>query len=174
MSSRTTICVRCCCVLCTVVLTPRFTKVKRLFFHQTSFRVHRNVLTSRCQLSDVAEEHHVNDYVITYLCRWYPFGCSTRLDPCPSPSPSPSPRSSPTYYKTITPQSNTDLCLDLPGDSGQESQPWVFDNWQIRFGADVSECLDAKSMQDGIQSMLWSCEVEEVFLCEPVRVSPLV
>ena len=50
---------------------PRFTKVKRLFFHQASFRVHRNVLTSRCQLSDVTEEHHVNDYVIAYLCRWY-------------------------------------------------------------------------------------------------------
>ena len=47
----------------TVILTPRFTKVKRLFFHQASFRVHRNVQTSRCQLSDVAEEHHVNDYV---------------------------------------------------------------------------------------------------------------
>ena len=74
-------------------------------------------------------------------------------DPCPSPSPSPSPRS----YKTITPQSNMDLCLDLPGDSGQESQPWVFDNWQIRFGADVSKCLDAGSMQDGFQLMLWSC-----------------
>ena len=55
----------------TVILTPRFTKVKRLFFHQDSFRVHRNVLTSRCQLPDVAEEHHVNDYVMTYLCRWY-------------------------------------------------------------------------------------------------------
>ena len=55
----------------TAILTPRLTKVKRLFFHQASFRVHRNVLASRCQLFDVAEEHHVDDYVMAYVCRWY-------------------------------------------------------------------------------------------------------
>ena len=54
----------------TAILTPRLTKVKRLFFHQASFRVHRNVLASRCQLFGVAEEHHIDDYVMAYVCGW--------------------------------------------------------------------------------------------------------
>ena len=96
----------------TVILTPRFTKVKRLFFHQTSFRVHRNVLTSRCQLSDVAEEHHVTR--------------PSRL-------------------------SRTRTCaLICQGTAGRNRSLGCF-------GADVSKCLDAGSMQDGFQLMLWSC-----------------
>jgi len=88
----------------------------------------------------------------------------------PSPSP-PSPSPGPTWYKTITPGSNTGLCVDLPGDdywtigssvwlwecNGSESQRWVFDNYQIRFGADESKCLDAGEMWDGSDLQLWDC-----------------
>jgi alpha-galactosidase len=89
---------------------------------------------------------------------------------CSGPSPPPPPGPGPSWYKTITPSSNTNLCLDLPGDdasngnqlwlwecNGQESQRWVFDNWQIRFGADESKCIDAGDMSDGMQLFLWDC-----------------
>ena len=64
----------------TAILTPRLTKVKRLFFHQASFRVNRNVLACQCQLFDVAEEHHVGDYVMAYVSRLYRVAWSVRLD----------------------------------------------------------------------------------------------
>lgn len=76
----------------------------------------------------------------------------------------------PSYYKTITPSYNTDLCLDLPGEdttagtplwlwecNGMESQRWVMDNNQIRFGADESKCVDAGDMSAGNQLTLWDC-----------------
>ena len=47
------------------------TKVTRLFFHRTSFRVNRNVLACQYQLFDVAEEHHVGDYVMAHVSRLY-------------------------------------------------------------------------------------------------------
>lgn len=87
---------------------------------------------------------------------------------CAGPSPPPPGPSS--WYKTITPSSNTNLCLDLPGDdasngnllwlwdcNGQESQRWVFDNGQIRFGADESKCIDAGGMSNAEQLFLWDC-----------------
>lgn len=86
---------------------------------------------------------------------------------CGGPSPPPP---GPSWYKTITPSSNTNLCLDLPGDdpsngnslwlwecNGAESQRWVFDNYQIRFGADESKCIDAGDMSNGLQMFLWDC-----------------
>merc|ERR1712070_1067700 len=91
--------------------------------------------------------------------------------PAPGPTPTPpSPSPGPSWYKTITPASNTGLCLDLPGDdarngnnlwlwecNGGESQRWVFDNYQIRFGADESKCIDAGDMSNGVQLLLWDC-----------------
>jgi len=75
-----------------------------------------------------------------------------------------------TWYKTITPDENHMLCLDAPGGSafngnmlwlwecnGQDGQMWVFDNYQIRYGADESFCIDAREMADGEQMMLWEC-----------------
>lgn len=87
---------------------------------------------------------------------------------CQGPTPAPSPP--PSYYKTITPSSNTNQCLDVPGDSayngallwlwecdGGESQRFVFDNYQLRFGADESKCVDAGDMSNGMQLYLWDC-----------------
>jgi len=82
--------------------------------------------------------------------------------------------SSVTWYRTITPAWNTGLCLDLPSDSdrdsawngaplqlwecnGGESQRWVFDNGQLRFGADETKCIDAGDMSNGNQLFLWDC-----------------
>lgn len=74
------------------------------------------------------------------------------------------------WYKSITPASNPKLCLDVPGDNvyngaplwlwecdGGEAQIWVFDNWQIRFGADETKCIDAGDMSNGLQLYLWDC-----------------
>jgi len=74
------------------------------------------------------------------------------------------------WYKTITPSGNTGLCLDAPGGSawngnmlwlwecnGQDGQIWVFDDYQIRFGADENYCIDARDMSDGVRLMLWEC-----------------
>jgi len=93
---------------------------------------------------------------------------------CSSPSPGPPGPPPTSWYKTITPSSNTGLCLDLPGDdasnanqlwlwecNGQESQRWVFDNWQIRFGADESKCIDAGDMSDGMQLFIWDCNGQD-------------
>lgn len=90
--------------------------------------------------------------------------------PAPSP-PAPSPAPSPGYYyQTITPTSNTNLCLDVPGGdpsngnqlwlwecNGAESQRWRFDNWQIRYAPDESKCIDAGDMSEGKQAYLWDC-----------------
>lgn len=97
--------------------------------------------------------------------------CGATPAPTPSPPPTPGPSPGPsTWYKTITPSENTNLCLDLPGDdshdgatlwlwecNGGESQRWVFDNYQLRFGADESRCIDASDMASGTQLFLWSC-----------------
>merc|ERR1712050_104679 len=85
-----------------------------------------------------------------------------------TPSSNPSP--GPTSYKTITPSSNPGLCFDLPGGealagtklwlwecNGSQNQQWAFDNWQIRYGADQSMCVDAGDMKDGNQLFLWNC-----------------
>jgi hypothetical protein len=91
--------------------------------------------------------------------------------PSPAPSPAPSPTPDPGYYyQTITPSSNTNLCLDVPGGdasngnqlwlwecNGAESQRWLYDNWQIRYAPDESKCIDAGDMSDGTQMYLWEC-----------------
>jgi len=74
------------------------------------------------------------------------------------------------WYKTITPEENHMLCIDVPGGNayngnqlwlwecnGMDSQHWVFDNWQIRYGGDENFCIDAVDMSDGVQLMLWEC-----------------
>merc|ERR1719162_2248054 len=74
------------------------------------------------------------------------------------------------WYKTITPSQNTSLCLDLPGGDahngnmlwlwecqGVDSQIWVFNNYQVRYGANENFCIDAGEMEDGSQLMLWEC-----------------
>lgn len=74
------------------------------------------------------------------------------------------------WYKTLTPSDNNDLCIDVPGGyayngnslwlwscSGMASQIWVFDNWQVRYGADENYCLDAGDMGNGQQLFLWEC-----------------
>lgn len=78
------------------------------------------------------------------------------------------------WWKTITPQGSIDsahpLCIDLPGGNAydgnhlwlwdcnaQDSQIWVFDNYQIRYGANEDFCIDAGDMQDGTQLYLWHC-----------------
>lgn len=38
-----------------------------------------------------------------------------------------------------------------------DSQHWVFDNYQIRYGGDENFCIDAADMSDGTQLMLWEC-----------------
>jgi len=38
-----------------------------------------------------------------------------------------------------------------------DSQIWVFDNYQMRYGADENYCIDARDMSDGVQLMLWEC-----------------
>lgn len=95
----------------------------------------------------------------------------------PSPAPSPPAPSPPApapdpgyYYQTITPSSDTNLCLDVPGGDasngmqlwlwechGGESQRWRFDNWQIRYAPDESQCIDAGDMSEGAQMYLWEC-----------------
>lgn len=75
-----------------------------------------------------------------------------------------------TWYKTITPNENHMLCIDAPGGNafngnmlwlwecnGMDSQIWVFDNFQIRYGLDESFCIDAREMQNGEQLMMWEC-----------------
>jgi len=83
-------------------------------------------------------------------------------------------KSTDSWWKTITPQETIDnghpLCIDLPSGNpfdgtrlwlwdcnGHDSQIWVFDNFQIRYGADEQYCLDAGDMQDGTQLYLWTC-----------------
>jgi hypothetical protein len=101
-----------------------------------------------------------------------PVPLTSCLGPIPSPSPTPpSPTPDPGYYyQTITPSSNTGLCLDVPGGdtsngnqlwlwecNGAESQQWRFDEWQIRYAPDESKCIDAGDMSDGTQLYLWDC-----------------
>lgn len=87
----------------------------------------------------------------------------------PSPSP-PSPSPGPTWYRTITPAENTGLCVDMPGGNafnganiwlwecnGMESQRWVFDSWQLRYGADESMCIDSGDMGLGNWMYIWEC-----------------
>lgn len=84
----------------------------------------------------------------------------------------PSLASSDAWYKTITPAEDSDLCIDLPGGdvrngnplwlwecNGQDSQIWVFDNYQIRYGPDESFCIDAydELFVPGTQLILWEC-----------------
>merc|ERR1712028_289433 len=66
------------------------------------------------------------------------------------------------WYKTITPSDHPLLCLALwsgskPVDGtklfllecdGTDDQKWVFDNSQIRYGADENFCVDAIDMTD--------------------------
>jgi len=74
------------------------------------------------------------------------------------------------WYKTITPEENHELCLDTPGGNafngnqlwlwecnGMDSQHWVFDNYQIRYGGDENFCIDAGDLSDGKQVFLWEC-----------------
>lgn len=110
----------------------------------------------------------------------------THVEPIPTPAPSPAPTPTPPsptppsptpdpgyYYQTITPSSNTNLCLDVPGGDtsngnqlwlwecdGGDSQKWRFDNWQIRYAPDESKCIDAGDISDGAQLQLWDCTGE--------------
>jgi len=74
------------------------------------------------------------------------------------------------WWKTLTPMQDTMLCIDVPGGvprnglmlwlwecNGSENQRWVFDNYQIRFGADESMCIDAGEMWNGKQLFMWEC-----------------
>jgi len=73
-------------------------------------------------------------------------------------------------YKTITPEDNQDLCLDVPGGTAYNGnslwlwecnemagQIWVIDNYQIRYGDDESYCIDSGDMGAGTQLFLWEC-----------------
>jgi len=88
----------------------------------------------------------------------------------PSPAPAPSPDPPPYFYQTITPQSDTNLCVDLPGGNtengqtlwlwecgGWEGQRWRFDSGSIRYAPDESKCVDAGDMADGSSMFLWDC-----------------
>jgi len=90
--------------------------------------------------------------------------------PEPAPSPAPAPDPPPYFYQTITPQSDSNLCVDLPGGNtengqslwlwecgGWESQRWRFDNSQIRYAPDESKCIDAGDMSDGSSMFVWDC-----------------
>merc|ERR1711865_712846 len=65
---------------------------------------------------------------------------------------------------------NDDFCVDLPGSepyngnevvlwkcNGMDSQTWVIDNHQIRYGAQEDFCIDARDGSSGTQLMLWEC-----------------
>ena len=78
------------------------------------------------------------------------------------------------WWKTITPSENHMLCLDAPGGNafngnmlwlwecnGMDSQIWVFDHYQIRYGLDEKFCIDAREMQNGEQLMLWECNGDD-------------
>jgi len=96
------------------------------------------------------------------------------LTSCKAPDPAPTPPTPPPppeyYYQTITPSSNTNLCVDVPGGdasngqqlwlwecNGAESQRWRYDNWQIRYAPDETKCIDAGDMSDGLQLYMWDC-----------------
>jgi len=77
--------------------------------------------------------------------------------------------SSESYYITITPL-NSKLCVDLPGGgayngnqlwlwecNGAGSQIWVWQDYQLRYGADERFCIDAGDQSDGTQLFLWEC-----------------
>lgn len=74
------------------------------------------------------------------------------------------------WWKTLSPAWDNLLCVDLPGGdaynghmlwlwecNGQDSQIWVFENYQIRYGLNEDFCIDARDMTDGQQLMLWEC-----------------
>jgi len=96
--------------------------------------------------------------------------------PAPAPAPSPAPAAplgsvvADSWYKTITPFKNAGLCLDLWGSeqangktvsllecNGKDNQIWVFDNSQIRYGADENFCVDAQDMTIDTKLTLWEC-----------------
>jgi hypothetical protein len=125
-----------------------------------------NGLEDALGVSDGSETFAVTNVVVT-APQGILFGSTP---PTCGGGPTPPPPGPESWYKTITPGDNSNLCLDLPGDdasnfnqlwlwecNGQESQRWVFDNWQIRFGADESKCIDAGDMSDGMQLFLWDC-----------------
>merc|ERR1711967_222887 len=73
---------------------------------------------------------------------------------------------------TITLQSNTNICLDLPGGdttdghevwvwecNGMDSQKWIFaaDSWQIQYADDTSKCLDAGAMDGNSALKIRDC-----------------
>ena len=72
--------------------------------------------------------------------------------------------------KSIRTSGKDALCVDLPGGdlfngnllwlwecNGMDSQNWVVDNNQLRYGANESFCIDARDVSDGTQLMLWEC-----------------
>jgi len=90
------------------------------------------------------------------------------------PAPTPTPPSPTPGSHTITPSSNTNLCLDVPGGdtsngnqlwlwecNGRESQRWHMDAVQIRYAPDESKCIDAGDMSDGTQLFLWDCNGQD-------------
>lgn len=90
------------------------------------------------------------------------------------PAPTPTPPSPTPGSQTITPSSNTNLCLDVPGGdtsngnqlwlwecNGRESQRWHMDAVQIRYAPDESKCIDAGDMSDGTQLFLWDCNGQD-------------
>jgi hypothetical protein len=69
---------------------------------------------------------------------------------------------------------NLGICLDLEGGSAQSGTPislwecngtpnqhWIFDDWQIKYAADPSKCIDAGNLQPGNQLMLWDCNGQD-------------
>merc|ERR1740117_1303995 len=116
--------------------------------------------------------------MMRYTTRYSKINPSTSECPPPPPAP-PAPPSPPgppgppgpsTWYKTITQSNDNRLCLDLPGGdttqgtalwmwecNGGESQRWVFDSYQLRYGADESKCVDAGDTSNGNQAVLWEC-----------------
>jgi len=91
---------------------------------------------------------------------------SDSADPVLAPAPAPAlvfgSVAASSWYKTITPSDHPLLCLALwsgskPVDGtklfllecdGTDDQKWVFDNSQIRYGADENFCVDALDMTD--------------------------
>jgi len=84
-------------------------------------------------------------------------------------------KSADTWYKNIGPGDGSfNLCVDLPGGdafngnrlwlwecNGKNSQIWVFDNFQIRYGMDENFCIDASDQSNGVQLWLWECNGNE-------------
>lgn len=87
----------------------------------------------------------------------------------------PSPAPAPSWYKTIEADTNHSLCVNLNNGSipyngievglhtcsGADSEIWAFDNYQIRYGADESYCIDTNNRDlflwecNGVRSQTW-------------------